>query len=123
MAYRLTVFRNPDLPLLDTRAPPLLIGCASVSRVAPHCMGSVSALYHSEEIEVTAAMGFVNRDFVFSMQLLTCIHGSYMGGLGGGRRDRKEEGKQGSQNKALQEAIITVRRKRIISHLQYINGC
>ncbi len=56
--------------------------CICLIAAAP-CRGSLSAFCHSEGIEVTAASGFVNGDFC-SMRLLTCIQGSYLGGLGGG---------------------------------------
>lgn len=120
MAYCLILLGNTDLQLLYTRASPPLMGCASVSVAARHCRGSASAFCHSEGTEATVALGFVNRDYFYRTPDL---HSGKLFGRLRGRRDRKEEGEQENQNKALQEAIITKRKKRINSHLQCINGC
>lgn len=96
------------------------MGCASVSAAEHHCRGSVSAFCHSEGIEVTVASGFVYRD---SFYTTPGLHSGKLFGRLRGRRARKEEGEQESQNKAMQEAIITMRKKRINSHLQCINRC
>lgn len=119
MAYCLILLENTDLQLLYARAPPPLMECASVSATARHCRGSASAFCHSEGIEAVA-LGFVNRDYFYRTPDL---HSGKLFGRLRGRRDRKEEGEQGSQNKTLQEAIITMWKKRINSHLLCINGC
>lgn len=67
-----------------------------------------------------AVSGFVNRDYFCTSPDL---HSRKL--LGRLRVDvgKEEEGVQRHQKRALQEAIITMSRERINSHLQCINGC
>lgn len=113
----LTPLGNTDLQLVDTRPPPLLMGVCICLKAASPCGGSASAFCHCEGIEVTAASGFVNKD---SFYTTPDLHSGKLFWRLRGRGGRKEEGDQGSKNKALQEAIITMRKEGINSHLQCI---
>lgn len=111
MAYWFIAGRHQSSPCIN--------GVCICLRAAPHCRGSVSAFVTVKELRwllpQDLLIGF------FSIHILTCIQESYS--IWEVERDRKQEGKQESQNKALQEAVITMRKKRINCHLQCISGC
>lgn len=123
----LTLFGNSELQRVDTQTPTSINGREGVCiclKAAHPCRGSLSSFCHSEGIEVTAAWGFVNRDSFLSNSwpaFREVIWEAYK--RGGGWQIREGKKSKESQNRALQEAMITMRKKRINSHLQCINGC
>ena len=101
LAYYLSLLGNSDLQLVDTGASPLLMGlCICLREWQPQCRGSLSAFSHSEGIEVTAASGFVNRDFFFFHTTPDLHSGKLFEGLReeGGRGEGLDRGRQARES-------------------------